>query len=107
MTPHALRSALHAGQRVYGTLIVADSPRWPAQVAQIGLDFVFIDTEHIALDRKELSWMCQVYAGLGLPPLVRIPSPDPYAATMALDAGAAGIVAPYVETVREVQALRG
>ena len=35
------------------------------------IDFVFIDTEHIALDRKELSWMCQVYAGLGLPPLVR------------------------------------
>ena len=90
-----------------GTLIVADSPRWPAQVAQIGLDFVFIDTEHIAIDRKELSWMCQVYAGLGLPPIVRIPAPDPDAATMALDAGAAGIVAPYVETVEQVQALRG
>lgn len=51
--------------------------------------------------------MCQIYAGLGLPPIVRIPAPDPYAATMALDAGAAGIVAPYVETVAQVQALRG
>ncbi len=107
MTPQQLRAALRAGERVIGTLVVADSPRWPAQVAQIGLDFVFIDTEHIALDRKELSWMCQIYAGLGLPPIVRIPSPDPYAATMALDAGAAGIVAPYVETVEQVRALRG
>jgi 4-hydroxy-2-oxoheptanedioate aldolase len=88
-------------------LIVADSPRWPASVAQIGLDFVFIDTEHIALDRKELSWMCQIYSALGLPPIVRIPSPDPYAATMALDAGAAGIMAPYVETVDQVKALHG
>ena len=43
----------------------------------------------------------------GLPPLVRIPSPDPYAATMALDGGAAGIVAPYVETPEQVQTLRG
>jgi 2-keto-3-deoxy-L-rhamnonate aldolase RhmA len=102
-----LRAALRAGGRVYGTLIVADSPRWPAQVAQIGLDFVFIDTEHIAIDRKELSWMCQVYAGLGLAPIVRIPAPDPYAATMALDAGASGIVAPYVETAEQVRALHG
>jgi 4-hydroxy-2-oxoheptanedioate aldolase len=107
MTPKQLRAALRSGRRAYGTLIVSDSPRWPAQVAQIGLDFVFIDTEHIAIDRKELSWMCQTYAALGLPPLVRIPSPDPYAATMALDAGAAGIVAPYVETVEQVRALRG
>ena len=107
MTSKTLRASLRAGRRVYGTLIVSDSPRWPAQVAQIGLDFVFIDTEHIAIDRKQLSWMCQTYAALGLPPIVRIPSPDPYAATMALDAGAAGVVAPYVETVEQVKALRG
>lgn len=107
MTPAQLRTALHAGQHVYGTLIVSDSPRWPTAVAQIGLDFVFIDTEHVALDRQALAWMCATYAALGLPPLVRIPSPDPHAATMALDAGAAGIIAPYVETVAQVQALRG
>ena len=107
MTHQQLRAAFRQGQPAYGTLIVSDSPRWPAQVAQIGLDFVFVDTEHIAIDRKELSWMCQVYAGLGLPPIVRIPAPDPYAATMALDAGAVGVVAPYVETVEQVRALRG
>lgn len=107
MTPQQLRADLRAGRPVYGTLIVSDSPRWPASVAQIGLDFVFLDTEHIALDRAPLSWMCQTYAALGLPPIVRIPSPDPFAATMALDAGAAGIVAPYVETVGQVNALRG
>lgn len=106
MTAKELRVALRDG-RAFGTLIVADSPRWPAQVAQVGLDFVFIDTEHIAIDRKALSWMCQTYAALGLPPIVRIPAPDPFAATMALDAGAAGIVAPYVETVEQVKALRG
>jgi len=107
LTPQSLRAALRAGRPVVGTLLVSDSPRWPASVAPIGLDFVFIDTEHIAIDRAPLSWMCQTYAALGLPPIVRIPSPDPYAATMVLDAGAAGVVAPYVETVAQVQALRG
>ena len=43
---------------------------------------------------------------MGLPPLVRIPAPDPYAASMMLDGGAAGVIAPYVETLARVQSLR-
>ncbi|MBM3874932.1 MAG: aldolase [Verrucomicrobia bacterium] len=107
MNPSELSKQLRAGQTVFGTLIVSPSPRWPEVVRGCGLDFVFIDTEHIALDRAELSWMCQTYAALGLPPLVRIPSPDPFAATMVLDGGAAGVIAPYVESADQVQALRG
>ncbi|MEC8557078.1 MAG: aldolase/citrate lyase family protein [Planctomycetota bacterium] len=107
MTPSELRECLHEGLKVFGTLIVSTSPRWPEVVATCGLDFVFVDTEHIALDRAQLSWMCQTYNALGIPPIVRIPSPDPHAATMVLDGGAAGIIAPYVESVRQVEALRG
>jgi len=98
---------LRAGRNVFGTLIVSPSPRWPEAVRGCGLDFVFIDTEHIALDRAQVSWMCQTYAALGLAPVVRIPAPDPFAATMALDGGAAGIIAPYVEKAEQVRALRG
>ncbi|HCD32009.1 MAG TPA: aldolase [Phycisphaerales bacterium] len=73
----------------------------------MGLDFVFIDTEHIALNRSDLSWMCRTYSAMNLSPLVRIPSPDPNQATMALDGGAVGVIAPYVETVEQVKALVG
>ncbi|MEM7561113.1 MAG: aldolase/citrate lyase family protein, partial [Planctomycetota bacterium] len=76
-------------------------------VATCDLDFVFIDTEHIAIDRAQLSWMCQTYAALNVPQLVRIPSPDPDNAPMVLDGGAAGVIAPYVESVEQVQTLRG
>lgn len=102
-----LATALREGRRVYGTLIVSPSPRWPDTVAGLGLDFVFIDTEHIALDRAQLSWMCQTYRALGLPPIVRIPEPDPYQACMVLDGGAAGVIAPYVENVNQAEDLRG
>jgi 4-hydroxy-2-oxoheptanedioate aldolase len=107
MTTTEFTQKLRAGQLLCGTLIVSPSPMWPAALEDSGLDFVFIDTEHIALDRAQVSWMCQAYARMGLPPLVRIPSPDPYAATMTLDGGAAGIIAPYIETAGQVQALRG
>ena len=99
--------ALKQGQRVYGTLIVSPSPEWPRQVKNIGLDFVFIDTEHIALDRQILSWMCRTYSALGMAPIVRIPSPDPYRASMVLDGGASGVIAPYVETAEQVRLLSG
>lgn len=102
-----LVAALRAGRPVVGTLVVSPSPHWPAAVATIGLDFVFIDTEHIALDRAQLAWMCRTYDALGLAPIVRIASPDPFLATMALDGGARGIVAPYVETADEVRRLVG
>jgi len=107
MTGNELRQALKQGKPVFGTMIVSPSPRWMDVVGQLNLDFVFIDTEHIAIDRHQLSWMCHAYAGKGIVPVVRIPSPDPYQACMTLDAGAKGIVAPYIETVSEVQQLRG
>jgi 4-hydroxy-2-oxoheptanedioate aldolase len=88
-------------------MIVSPSPRWLDHVPHLGLDYVFIDQEHIAIDRQTASWMCQAYAGRGLAPLIRIPRPDPNLACMALDGGASGIVAPYVETAEQVQSLRG
>jgi len=107
MTVKELAVALHRGERVYGTCITSTSPKWPAMAVAAGLDFVFLDTEHIPIDRAQLAWMCAAYGAAGLPPVVRIPSPDPYAACMALDGGAAGVVAPYIETAAQVRDLRG
>lgn len=99
--------ALREGRRVYATAITSPSPMLPGVIQQTGLDFVFIDTEHIALNRETVSWMCRTYAALGLPPIVRIPSPDAYEACKVLDGGALGVVAPYVETPEQVKALVG
>ena len=95
------------GQRVYGTLLVSASPKWAKEILKTGVDFVFIDTEHSPLDRIELSWMCHMFKALNIAPIVRIPSPDPYQACMALDSGAQGIIAPYLETVYEAKKLYG
>lgn len=102
-----LSRALRAGQRVYGTLITSPSPHLPQHLTGIGLDYVFIDTEHIPISDHDLAWMCQTCRALNLAPIVRIPAPDPYRACKVLDGGACGIIAPYVETLAEVQALRG
>ena len=107
MLKRSFTDRLRGGDQLFGTLIVSPSSMWPKVLEGSGLDFVFIDTEHIPLDRAQVSWMCQAYSRMGLPPIVRIPSPDPFEATKMLDGGAGGIIAPYVETAEQAQALRG
>src|SRR5439155_9637741 len=80
---------------------------WPALAKQTGIDFVFVDTEHVPLDRQTLSYLCQTYQALGLPPVVRIPCNDPFEACKALDASAGGIIGPYLETADQVRDLVG
>jgi 4-hydroxy-2-oxoheptanedioate aldolase len=102
-----LKQKLLKGQRVYGTCITTNAPRWPRLVAGADLDFAFLDTEHIVIDRSELSKMCNAYQALGLTPIVRIPKPDPYRASQAVDDGAIGVIAPYLEHIDEIKELVG
>lgn len=107
MNGREIIDALHNGRHVFSSAIVAMSPQWPALAKQGGIDFVFVDTEHIPLDRQTLSWICQAYQALGLPPVVRLPCNDPFEACKALDAGASGVIGPYVESAEQVRGLVG
>lgn len=107
MNGKSLAEALRKGQHVYGTAMVSQSPLWPGILASLGMDLVFIDTEHTALNRETVGTICHLYKGCKIAPLVRIPAPDPYQATMVLDGGAAGVIAPYVESAEQVRQLVG
>ena len=102
-----LLQKLRNGQNVYGTCFTSTAPMWPAAVKRVGLDFVFIDTEHIPLDRTELAKLCQIFRALEITPIVRIPSPDPFLACQVIDGGALGVVAPYLESVAQIKELVG
>jgi 4-hydroxy-2-oxoheptanedioate aldolase len=107
MNETSLGQSLREGRRVYATAVVSPSPLWPAALAAAAVDFVFIDTEHTPLDRHAVAWMCRLCQAAGVPPVVRIPCPDPFEACKVLDAGAAGIIAPYIETADQVRGLAG
>ncbi len=107
MNGQQMREALHAGRRVYGTLMISPSSRWPAAMSGLPLDFAFIDTEHIPLGRETVVAMCQAYAAVDLAPIVRVPEPNPSLATMAMDGGAHGVIFPYVERPEQVRDLVG
>lgn len=108
MTGEEMRKKLRAGERVFGTHITyLGGPYMAERNTRNPLDFVFIDTEHTAIGRAEVGMMCQYYAARGISPIVRIPYPNGHLAAQAVDAGAQGVVVPYIETVAEVREVAG
>ena len=105
MDTNGFYQRLKAGESVYGTCVTVWNPQWPKLVRQAGLDFVFLDTEHIPLDRFQLASLCHHYRALGIAPIVRIATADPILACQAVDAGAQGVVAPYLEKEEDIESL--
>jgi 4-hydroxy-2-oxoheptanedioate aldolase len=108
MQGEQFRQKLKAGERVYITHLVSlGNPIHAALNTGVNLDGVFICTEHMPIDRTEVSMMCQFYALHNITPMVRIPYPCPRLAAQAMDGGAQGVVVPYVEKLEDVKALVG
>jgi len=107
MSDKILLNKLKSGQTAYGTCITSTAPLWSRAARNAGLDFAFLDMEHIPLERMEIAALCQLYKAMGIAPVVRIPSPDPVKACQIIDAGAEGILAPYIETTEQVFGMVG
>lgn len=107
-TGNQIRTRLHSGEMSYGTHVSSEGCLSGLTGLQADtIDFVFIDTEHTPVDRVEVSGMCHRVSTMGFAPVVRITHPDGILACQALDAGAHGIVAPYVETEEQVKDVAG
>ena len=104
MDPVQLKETLRDGGLVFGCMISAmGTTRFAGALAGSTLDFVTIDSEHGSRDRKEIQELCAMLRQAGVTPIVRVPVPMAHWVAMALDAGAAGVLVPYCETVEEVQ----
>jgi 2-keto-3-deoxy-L-rhamnonate aldolase RhmA len=106
MRGKGLKEKFSKNEYTYGTHVVGlVNPLIPEWMADSTIDFAFICTEHMPLDRSEVSQMCKSYASVGISPMVRIPYPDAQLATIAVEGGAEGIVAPYVEKPSQLKSI--
>ena len=104
MNGEELKKKVQGGGIIYGTMLsMSRNPRWAAPMSAFGLDYVIIDTEHSPRGRDDVADFLAAFGFSGVTPIVRIPIPDSHYVTMAIDAGAHGVLAPYCETVEEVK----
>ncbi|HEX7928591.1 MAG TPA: aldolase/citrate lyase family protein, partial [bacterium] len=104
MNGFEFKQGLKAGKRMYGTMFVQTRVgQQDEAVKKLGLDFLIVDNEHSPFSRAETADWAKFLATSGVMPIVRVPIPASHYITMALDAGAQGILAPYIERVEQVQ----
>jgi 2-dehydro-3-deoxyglucarate aldolase/4-hydroxy-2-oxoheptanedioate aldolase len=103
------KQRLAAGERFIGTFISLPSPESAELFAEVGYDWLIIDSEHGPYDALTAQRMLQA-VGARCPCVVRVPANDEVWVKKALDIGAAGVLVPLVNTAesaaRAVRACR-
>ena len=102
--PNTLRKKLQEGELVLGTILSLNSPDVAEILSGIGFDWIFIDAEHSTLDPGNLKTLFQAI-GDSTPCVVRIPGLDEIVIKKTLDAGAAGILVPQVNSADQAEKL--
>lgn len=92
------RNELLSGKTLIGTVVTLPCAQTSEILAYAGFDWLWIDGEHSPMGMGEIQGILQATqdrcAGV-----VRIPSTDEVYIKKALDIGAAGLIAPHVDTV--------
>jgi 2-keto-3-deoxy-L-rhamnonate aldolase RhmA len=75
-------------------------------LGKTGFDYVWLDTEHSALNPRALEQTMRTCEAAGLIPIVRIPDPqDGTSARRALEAGAEAVIIPMVRSAADVHGI--
>ena len=105
MMENAVKAALQRGGTSWGTMAFEFfTPGLCGVLAAAGAEFVFLDMEHSGAGIDTIKAQCAFARGAGITPLVRVPYCERAMVTATLDAGAAGIMAPMVETAEQAAA---
>ncbi len=103
MRENPLRQKLRAGELVCGTMIKdVNNPLLVPLLADAGLEFAIVDTEHSAYTHLDLQNFALAAQTRNIALLVRPPGGDYLSIAKVLDCGAEGILVPRVETPEEV-----
>ena len=98
------RSRLKNGELLIGTLVSLPSPEIAEILAEVGFDWLFLDTEHGVYNAVEAQAMLQAVGGR-CAGVVRVPAADEVWIKKALDIGADGVIVPLVRTAEEAAAI--
>jgi 2-dehydro-3-deoxyglucarate aldolase len=101
----SFRTRLRRGDRLLGLICAIDSPEVIEMLSVVGFDWLFIDGEHSPLSPGSLQRL--IMAARDVPCVVRVPSHDEFWIKQVLDSGAAGIIAPMVNSAEQARTVVG
>ena len=84
-TPNRMKRELAAGNVCLGATITIYSPAIAELLSRVGLDWLWIDTEHTALSLEEVSVILQATNGTDVSTVIRVPWNDKTLIKRAID----------------------
>ena len=97
-----IRARIRSGERLLGTLVTLPSAEVAELLAEVGFDWLFIDTEHGAFDALGAQPLLQAISGR-CAGVIRVPVGDDVWVKKALDIGADGIIVPQVNSATQAR----
>lgn len=105
MRENQLKKKLRRGESAIGTFVKLTDAAVPELLALAGFDFFVLDTEHVAVDREQLTNIVRAADAAGITPMVRVRENDQVEILQNLDLGYAGVQVPNVDTAEEARSL--
>ena len=99
-----IRERALGGELLTGAFLNLGSSLTVEMAGHAGLDFVLIDMEHGGGDQESLVPQLQAASATDAAPLVRIAWNEPWRFKRVLDAGAMGVMVPWVNRAEEARA---
>jgi 2-keto-3-deoxy-L-rhamnonate aldolase RhmA len=100
-----LREKLKADQPTYGLWVTLESPSVTEIAVALGLDWVVIDAEHGSLDWQQIVQHIRAAVRSGTVIVVRLAEMNIGLVKRALDIGADGVAAPFIDTADQLRQL--
>lgn len=99
MDDKSLKTKMEKQVPLLGTFVRTPSIEVIEILAESGLDFIILDSEHFPFDRSRIDACLSIGKALNFPVLVRVPNSSHSEILKVLDSGATGIVVPHVDSV--------
>ena len=100
---NAFKEKLRSGKKLVGFEIDLSEPCIAEIVGQLGYDYLWIDTEHEAMDYETVLLQIIAARAAGTASLVRVPWNEPYLAKRVLEMGPDGIIFPEINSAEELK----
>jgi 4-hydroxy-2-oxoheptanedioate aldolase len=99
----SLSEALRGGKSLMSAWCSLPDPTTAGLLAREGFDAVIVDMQHGLIDYSGVAAAIPLIAAAGKPAIARIPVGDFATASRFLDVGAAGIIAPMINTIEDAR----
>jgi 2-keto-3-deoxy-L-rhamnonate aldolase RhmA len=101
-----VKTKLKQGGVAIGTIVEEfKTPMIPNIIANAGIDWMFLETEHIYYDSGFFNPLCVIANSVNLPLVIKVDEVTRSAISKPLDAGVSGVRLPRTETLAQVKKL--